>query len=145
MTAASYIGLFVSAFLAATVFPASSEVVLTGLAATEEFNPGWLLVVASAGNTLGSAFNWLLGRFCLRWQDRPWFPVSPERLAAATIWFNRFGLWSLLFSWMPVVGDPITLVAGVLKVSFWKFLVLVAIAKTIRYLAVLELVEWTIM
>ena len=145
MSSASYAGLFVSAFLAATVFPASSEVVLTGLAATGEFDPVWLLVVASAGNTLGSVFNWLLGRFCLRWQDRPWFPAGPERLATATVWFNRYGLWSLLLSWMPVVGDPITLVAGVLKVSFWKFLLLVAIAKTVRYLAVLELVEWTIL
>ena len=145
MTSASYAGLFVSAFLAATVFPASSEVILTGLAATEEFNPGLLLVVASAGNTLGSVFNWLLGRFCLRWKNRPWFPASPERFAAATVWFNRYGLWSLLLSWMPIVGDPITLVAGVLRVTFWKFLVLVATAKTVRYIAVLGLVEWTIL
>ena len=145
MTSAGYLGLFVSAFLAATIFPASSEVVLTGLAATEAYDPLWLLLVASTGNTLGSVCNWLLGRFCLRWQDRRWFPAGPERLAAATLWFNRYGVWSLLLSWMPVVGDPITLVAGVLKVGFWKFLVLVAIAKTVRYLAVLELVEWTVL
>ena len=118
---------------------------MTGLAATQDYNPGWLLLVASAGNTLGSVFNWLLGRFCLRWRDRPWFPAGPERLAAATVWFNRYGVWSLLLSWMPVVGDPITLVAGVLKVGFWRFLVLVAIAKTVRYLVVLELVAWTIL
>ena len=145
MASAGYAGLFVSAFLAATIFPASSEVILTGLAATEDYNPGLLLVVASAGNTLGSVCNWLLGRFCLRWQNRPWFPVSPERLAAATVWFNRYGVWSLLLSWMPVVGDPITLVAGVLRVRFWKFLLLVATAKTVRYVAVLGLVEWTIL
>jgi membrane protein YqaA with SNARE-associated domain len=131
--------------LAATIFPASSEVVLTGLAATGDFDVAWLLIVASAGNTLGSVVNWFLGRFCLRWKDRSWFPVSPERLAAATVWFNRYGVWSLLLSWMPIVGDPVTLVAGVLRVNFWKFIVLVAIAKTARYMAVLELVKLTVL
>jgi membrane protein YqaA with SNARE-associated domain len=141
---ASYSGLFLSAFLAATIFPASSEVVLTGLAATGEFDRGWLLAVASAGNTLGSAVNWFLGRFCLRWKDRPWFPAKPEALARATVWFNRYGVWSLLLSWMPIVGDPITLIAGVLKVRFWKFLALVVAAKTVRYMVVLGMVAWTL-
>ncbi len=144
MDLASYTGLFLSAFLAATIFPASSEVVLTGLAATGEFDRGWLLVVASAGNTSGSAVNWFLGRFCLRWKDRPWFPIKSEALARATVWFNRYGVWSLLLSWMPIIGDPITLVAGMLKVQFWKFLVLVAVAKTIRYMVVLGMVAWTL-
>ncbi len=144
MVPAGYTSLFLSAFLAATIFPASSEVVLTGLAATGEFDQGWLLAVASAGNTLGSVVNWALGRFCLRWKGRPWFPARPETLSRATAWFNRYGVWSLLLSWMPIVGDPITLVAGVLKVVFWRFLVLVAIAKTIRYVVVLGMVEWTL-
>lgn len=136
--------MFVSAFLAATFFPASSEVVLTGLAATGEFDSGWLLVVASTGNTLGSVVNWLLGRFCLLWKDRPWFPAKPTTLDRAAAWFNRYGVWSLLLSWMPIIGDPITLVAGLLKVQFWKFLVLVAVAKTIRYAVVLGMVAWTL-
>lgn len=144
MITSSYIGLFVSAFLAATFFPASSEVVLTGLAATGEFDSGWLLVVASTGNTLGSVVNWLLGRFCLLWKDRPWFPAKPTTLDRAAAWFNRYGVWSLLLSWMPIIGDPITLVAGLLKVQFWKFLVLVAVAKTIRYAVVLGMVAWTL-
>lgn len=144
MSSAGYTSLFLSAFLAATIFPASSEVVLTGLAATGEFDPVRLLIVASAGNTLGSVVNWLIGRFCLRWKDRTWFPAKPENLALATVWFNRYGVWSLLLSWMPIIGDPITLVAGVLKVQFWKFLGLVAVAKTIRYMAVLGMVEWTL-
>jgi membrane protein YqaA with SNARE-associated domain len=144
VTSASYTGLFLSAFLAATIFPASSEVVLTGLAATGEYHHGWLLVVASTGNTLGSVVNWLLGRFCLRWKDRPWFPAKPDALDQATVWFNRYGVWSLLLSWIPIIGDPITLVAGVLKVQFWKFLVLVAVAKTIRYMVVLGMVAWTL-
>ncbi|MEM7173139.1 MAG: YqaA family protein [Pseudomonadota bacterium] len=143
MISTGYVSLFVSAFLAATFFPASSEVVLAGLAASGEFNHAWLLIVASAGNTLGSVVNWLLGRFCLRWQDRCWFPAKPETLEKASLWFNRYGVWSLLLSWVPIIGDPITLVAGILKVRFWTFLVLVAIAKTIRYLAVLGMIAWT--
>ena len=137
-------GLFVSAFLAATFVPASSEVVLTGLAATGEFSPVWLLLVASTGNTLGSVINWLLGRFCLIWQDRSWFPTKPETLDRASEWFNRYGVWSLLLSWMPIIGDPITVAAGLLKVHFWKFLLLVAIAKTIRYMVILGIVAWTV-
>lgn len=101
-------------------------------------------MVASTGNTLGSVVNWLLGRFCLRWKDRPWYPAKPDTLEKATVWFNRYGVWSLLLSWMPIIGDPITLVAGVLKVHFWKFLALVAIAKTIRYMVVLGMVAWTL-
>ena len=144
MTPAGYTSLFLSAFLAATIVPASSEVVLTGLAATGDFDHGWLLIVASTGNTLGSVLNWALGRFCLRWKNRSWFPARPETLRQATAWFNRYGVWSLLLSWMPIIGDPITLVAGVLKVAFWRFLVLVAVAKTIRYMVVLGMVEWTL-
>lgn len=144
MIPTGYTSLFLSAFLAATLLPASSEVVLTGLAATGEFDQIILLLVASAGNTLGSVVNWLLGRFCLRWKDRAWFPADPKSLARATAWFNRYGVWSLLLSWMPIIGDPITLIAGVLKVVFWRFLVLVAIAKTIRYMAILGMVEWTL-
>ncbi len=144
MITAGYTGLFLSAFLAATFVPASSEVVLMGLAATGDYSPLWLLAVASSGNTLGSVVNWWLGRFCLRWQDRPWYPAKPDTLEKASRWFNRYGVWSLLLSWVPVIGDPITLVAGVLRVPFWKFLVLVAIAKTLRYMVVLGMVTWTL-
>lgn len=136
----SYIGLFLSAFLAATVVPFSSEVVLGTMHVSGEFHTWWLLAAASTGNTLGSAVNWCLGRYCLRWQDRRWFPISRDKLAEASRRFNRYGTWSLLLAWVPLIGDPLTFAAGVLRVPFPIFLVLVAISKTGRYLVILGIV-----
>ena len=100
----------------------------------------WLLVaVASVGNVLGSTVNWWLGRQLLRWQDRRWFPVKPAALAQAQAWYGRWGKWSLLLSWVPVIGDPLTLAAGVMREPLRVFLLLVGVAKTARY-AVLALV-----
>lgn len=136
-----YFGLFLSAFLAATILPFSSEAVLAGLTAAGGYD--WLLLwaVATAGNTLGAVVNWLLGRWCLHWQDRKWFPFKADDLEKADRWFAKWGVWSLLFSWVPVIGDPLTFAAGFLRVNFWLFAVLVLIAKGGRYLVVLGVVQ----
>ncbi|MBL6599384.1 MAG: DedA family protein [Alphaproteobacteria bacterium] len=136
-----YLAVFTSAFLAATVLPAASEVILAGTASVEGADVFDLLLVASAGNTLGSVVNWLLGRFLSVWRDRSWFPIKPDALARATGWFSRFGVWTLLLAWVPVLGDPLTVVAGALRVNFWLFLALVALGKTARYAAVLGIVD----
>ena len=130
---AAYAGLFAVAFVAATILPAHSEVALVGLLLTGKYSPFLLVAVASAGNILGSCVNWLLGRAAERFRDRKWFPVSPRALDKAQGWYHRYGRWSLLLSWAPVIGDPLTVAAGFLRESFWSFLVLVAIAKTARY------------
>jgi membrane protein YqaA with SNARE-associated domain len=101
-----------------------------------------LLIVAIVANTAGSAVNWLIGRGIDHFRDRPWFPVSPERYEAATRHFNRWGVWSLLFAWLPFVGDPLTVVAGALEVPFWRFITLVAIGKAARYVAVFLGAAW---
>lgn len=132
-----YVGLFLSAFLAATILPFSSEAVLAGLYAFDRDNALALWLTASVGNTLGSFVNWLLGRFCLHWQNRRWFPIKPDRLERARVWFSRYGVWSLLFAWLPVVGDPLTFAAGVLRVNAALFLIFVAAGKAARYGAVL--------
>ncbi|MCH8998741.1 MAG: DedA family protein [Proteobacteria bacterium] len=137
-----YIGLFLAAFLAATVVPFSSEVLLLGMDVSGEFEAIGLLAVASLGNTLGSVTNWCLGRFCLHWQDAKWFPVKPRALDRAGRWFNRYGTWVLLLAWVPVIGDPITLAAGALKTRFSRFLLLVAISKTGRYAVLLGGADW---
>ena len=138
MTAlAIYGGLFVSAFLAATVLPVSSEAVLAGLVAAGRGDPTLLLVVATIGNTLGSAVNWLLGRGIDALQDRRWFPVSRERYDQASRIFRRFGAWTLLFAWLPLVGDAFTLAAGAARIHFGLFLALVAVGKAARYAAVI--------
>jgi membrane protein YqaA with SNARE-associated domain len=131
-----YAGLFAAAFLSATVLPFQSEVVLFGLLLTEHY-PWWLLIlVASVGNTLGSATNWVLGRLLARFEERPWFPVKRESIVRAEKWYRRYGRWSLLLSWLPFIGDPLTIVAGVLREPFPVFLALVTLAKTARYFAV---------
>jgi membrane protein YqaA with SNARE-associated domain len=130
----AYGGLFLAALVAATILPAQSEAVLAGLLVSERYSIIALLAVASAGNILGSVINWLLGRGIEHYRDRRWFPVSPAALTRAEGWYRRYGHWSLLASWMPIIGDPLTVVAGVLREPFLRFLLLVAIAKTGRYL-----------
>ncbi|MGE6744077.1 YqaA family protein [Allorhizobium pseudoryzae] len=128
-----YIGLFVAAFVAATILPAQSEAVLVGLILTEEFSTVWLVAVASFGNILGSIVNWLLGRGVERFRDRPWFPLRGKALERAQGWYHRYGKWSLLASWVPIIGDPLTVVAGIMKEPLPVFILLVAIAKIARY------------
>lgn len=127
-------GLFLAAFAAATLIPAQSEAVLVALIIAAG-QPVWvLLLVATTGNVLGSVVNWALGRFLIRFADRRWFPVSPGRMAQATGWYARWGHWSLLAAWVPVIGDPLTLVAGVLREPLWRFALVVTLAKGGRYL-----------
>lgn len=130
---AAHAGLFLAAFGAASLLPMQSEPLLVALLVLGE-QPVWSLVLtASIGNTLGACLNWLLGRWVEHYRDRRWFPVPPSTLTRAEGWYRRWGHWSLLLSWAPLIGDPLTVVAGVLREPFWRFLLLVAIAKTARY------------
>ncbi len=130
---AAYAALFAVSFVAATILPAQSELALVGLLMLGKFSPWSLVAVASLGNILGSCVNWLLGRGAERFRDRKWFPVSQPSLDKAQGWYHRYGRWSLLLSWLPIVGDPLTVVAGFLREPFWSFLILVSIAKIVRY------------
>ena len=126
-------GMFLAALVAATLIPAQSEAVLVALILQGE-HPVWvLLVVATGGNVLGSVVNWGLGRFLSRFSDRHWFPVSQSQMDRATRWYARWGHWSLLGAWLPVVGDPLTLAAGVLREPLWRFVLIVTLAKGGRY------------
>lgn len=139
--ALSLAGIFGWALLAASIVPVPSEPAV--LAAQQAgLAPLWLLLlVAGSGNTLGSCLNWLLGRYLLHFQHRRWFPVKPAQLDKAALRFQRFGGWSLLLSWLPVIGDPLTLAAGLLRYPFWRFLPIVALAKTARYAVLLGLAD----
>lgn len=128
----AYFSLFCSGLLAATLFPASSEVLLLALL-QQGYVPWWLFIAATTGNTLGSCVNWYLGLKLLNVQHKSWFPFSEATLSRAQYQFKRFGSWSLLFAWLPVVGDPLTLVAGIMKVRFKVFLLLVLLGKAARY------------
>lgn len=129
-------GLFLAALMAATLLPAQSEGVLAALVLSGDW-PVWVLVaIASTGNVLGAVVNWLLGRGLATFRHRRWFPVSSASLERAERWYRRYGRWSLLLSWLPVVGDPLTVIAGSLREPIGVFLVLVAIGKIARYVAV---------
>jgi len=130
----AYLGLFVAAFGAATLLPMQSEAVLSGLLLAARQPASLLLLVATIGNVLGSVVNWLLGRYIEHWRHRRWFPVSEDRLEQAQRAYHRYGRWSLLLSWAPIIGDPLTVIAGVLREPFWSFLLIVLVAKAGRYL-----------
>ncbi len=130
----SYFQLFIISFLAATILPLSSELVLSTMLLTDSFDKYLLLVVASFGNILGSSVNWYLGKKILIFKDKKWFPANERQIAKGEIYFKKYGIWSLLLAWLPIIGDPLTIVAGILRVKFFTFLLLVSISKISRYI-----------
>ncbi len=140
----SYILLFSSAFLAATILPFYSEVMLVAML-QQGNSPLFLIATASLGNTAGAMVNWGLGRFLLHFQDRKWFYFSAQQVTRSQHWFQRYGIWSLLFSWMPFGGDVLTFIAGIMRVNLLVFLVLVGLGKTLRYIVVWYLVKISIL
>jgi membrane protein YqaA with SNARE-associated domain len=139
---AAYSALFASAFLSATLLPGSSEAALVGLLAAGQGNTPALVAVATAGNVLGSVVNWILGRFFSHFRGRRWFPVDQKSFDRAIDWYSRYGVWSLLFAWLPVVGDPLTLVAGVLRTDIRWFVLLVTVGKAARYILLAAGFAW---
>ena len=130
----SYFQLLIISFLAATILPLSSELVLSTMLLTDSFDKYLLLVVASFGNIFGSSVNWYLGKKILIFKDKKWFPVNEKQIAKSEMYFKKYGIWSLLLSWVPIIGDPLTVIAGVLRVNFFTFLLLVSLSKTSRYI-----------
>ena len=104
--------------------------------------PATLVVVATAGNLLGSLVNWVLGRFFSQLRNYRWFPIDDRSYRRAADWFGRYGVWSLLLSWLPIIGDPLTIVAGALRIGFLRFILLVFIGKAARYLFIVAVYFW---
>jgi membrane protein YqaA with SNARE-associated domain len=132
-----YFLMFISAVGAGSLLPFYSEVALVTF--LDDGNPVLLWLAATVGNTLGAAINWVFGSYLTHFETRAWFPFKPEKLHRAQRWFQRYGVWSLLLAWLPVVGDPLTFVAGVMRVHLGLFLLLTAIGKGLRYLVVIGL------
>jgi membrane protein YqaA with SNARE-associated domain len=139
MVFSACLGLFICAFGAATLLPLQSEALLATLVIRGSLPVVLLVLVASAGNVLGSLVNWLLGRHLQHYRHQRWFPLTERKLLQAQDWYRRAGHWSLLLSWLPLIGDPLTLVAGLMREPLWRFLLLVALAKTVRYTVVTAL------
>ena len=138
----TYGGIFIAAFLAATIFPAQSEAGLAALILAYPASVILLVATASLGNVLGSVVNWYLGCRINRFTRKRWFPANAQ-LSRATSWYSRYGRWSLLLSWVPFIGDPLTVVAGIMREPLLRFLFIVGIAKTGRYIIVAMLtLQW---
>lgn len=133
-----YAILFLSAFGAATILPFYSEIAFVAML-EQGFTPFWVWLVATAGNSLGAVVNWILGRYLTRFEAKRWFPFKRQALHRSQAWFQKYGVWSLLMAWLPIVGDALTFIAGVMRVRFTLFFVLTAIGKGARY-AVLYLI-----
>jgi len=136
----AYLTLFLTSFAAATLLPAYSEILL-GTLAKQGLPLFWLWLAATLGNTLGSVVNGVIGRQVDRFKDKRWFPISEMQLHKARNRFNRYGQWSLLLGWLPLGGDALTLIGGVMRVPWLNFIVLVGIGKGLRYALVIWAVE----
>lgn len=144
--------LFCSAFLAATLLPFYSEAVLVSILAdiprhgvmTLAKFPWLIWMVATLGNTLGAVFNWILGRYFLRFQNRKWFPFSSSKLESSQKWFQHYGVWTLLFAWLPIIGDAFTFIAGVMRVNVATLVVLSGIGKGARYAVLIIFADYFI-
>ncbi len=139
MTASILFGVFSAAFLSATLLVGVSEAALLAAASLPQAPLFLLFLAATLGNVLGAVVNYALGRFLTRFEDRRWFPVSPASRQKAERLFARFGRPILLFSWLPVVGDALTLAAGLLRTPIPIFLVYVTVGKATRYAVILWL------
>lgn len=139
----SYFTLFSASFLAATILPFYSEVVLFALLRAGG-DPLILVGIATFGNTLGAVVNWVMGRYILHFQDRRWFYFKKDQIERAQRWYNRYGYWSLLLAWLPIGGDALTFIAGIMKVRLTIFISLVGIGKAARYISIVFLSEWLI-
>ncbi len=130
-----YIGLFIAALLAATILPLSSELVLSALLLSGA-SPSMVVIVATLGNVLGSVTNYALGHWASLGLVKRWLNLSEQELIVTEQRFKKYGLWSLLLAWVPIIGDPLTMVAGMLRVRLLWFLILVSTGKLLRYVVI---------
>ena len=132
----SFLGLFLSALLAATLVPAQSELGLGYLVINTDYSMALLVMVASLGNTTGAVINWFIGQGIAESVMR--LEKVQASLCYWTIisWYKKYGQWTLLLCWVPLIGDPITVIAGIFKIPFKTFVLIVALAKTSRYIIV---------
>ena len=137
-----YLSLFTLSFMVATIIPFGSEVYLVSLIISNKYNVALLLISASLGNVLGSVFNWICGYYSQYFIKKKWFPINQKKINKASLFFTKYGKWSLLLGWIPLIGDPITFVAGTFRYSFLPFLLLVSIGKVGRYIFVYFAVIW---
>ena len=132
----AYISLFISSFLSSTILPGHSEITLTTFILLEKYSQFLLIFFASLGNILGSIINWYLGFYITKFINKSWFPFKKKQLHNVSLWYLKYGKWSLFLSWVPIIGDPLTIVAGMFRVPLIIFITIVSISKILRYIFV---------
>ncbi len=132
-----YLTLFTISFLAATLLPLGSEALLL-YDISQNYSLLWLWAVATLGNTLGSMVNYWLGLKGENYLERKGH-LSVANMDKAREFFGKYGGWTLLLSWVPIIGDPLTFIAGVLRYNFKWFALIVAVAKGTRYAIIIFL------
>lgn len=132
-----YLTLFTISFLAATLLPLGSEALLL-YDISQNYSLLLLWSVATVGNTLGSMVNYWLGLKGETYLEEKGH-LSAQKMQKARNFFNQFGGWALLLSWVPIIGDPLTFIAGVLRYNFKRFALIVAVAKGTRYAVIIFL------
>lgn len=136
-----YLGLFIGAFLAATVIPFSSDFLLIGMLAAGG-NVVWTVVFASLGNWAGGMFSYWMG-YMGRWEwIERWFRVKREKLEAQQTRIERYGSWLAFLSWLPFVGDLFAIGLGFYRVNPWQVAIFMLIGKTARFMGWALFVEW---
>ena len=132
----AYVSLFISSFLSSTILPGHSEITLTTFILLKNYSQFLLIFFASLGNILGSIINWYLGFYITKFISKSWFPFTKIQLDQVSLWYLKYGKWSLFFCWVPVIGDPLTIVAGIFRFPIHIFILIVSFAKTMRYLVI---------
>ena len=132
--------LFLSSFLAATIFPAQSELVLASLNIADNHDKFLLVAIATTGNILGALVNWFIGYYLIKFKNKKWFPIQKRKIDKYSRFYRKWGILSLLLAWMPIIGDPLTVIAGIFKTNIWLFLTLVTIGKLSRYLLIIFII-----
>ncbi len=132
----AYTSLFISSFLSSTILPGHSEITLTTFILLDKFSQFLLILFASLGNILGSIVNWYLGFYITKFVKKDWFSFQKKQLDKASSWYLKYGKWSLFLSWVPIIGDPLTIVAGMFRVPLIIFITIVSISKVLRYIFV---------
>lgn len=135
ITSQAYPSLFLLSFLASTVVPLGSEWLLVAMVAGG-YDPVLCVAVATAGNTLGACTTYAIGLFGGPFLIGRILRITDEARQKAERLYARYGSWSLLLSWLPIVGDPLCLVGGILRVRFGRFSILVFLGKLARYIIV---------
>ncbi len=132
-------GLFLTCLLSATIVPLSSEAIVAG-ALLLGYNHLIIVLVASAGNTVGGMISFYMGWLCRwEWLER-WFKVKREKLERIRQRINKYGIWAALLTWLPIIGDPIAIAMGFMRLNPWWTMLIMFLGKMARYIVSVELV-----